>query len=464
MDRAVTDYSQSGLPTSPHSAFTDTPSEASSADPASAAHFAVAHASRSALTTAPSDYPGLPPSAARAPSNITNNNNNSSTSSTSTFPDYLQQRQQQYQDAATLRAGAYHAPSSNHSSSSGGMTQSASPSSPPPPSLPYMALPAAAVVEKRQSSQTQTQNHHHHLNHNHHHHSHLKSDRDVPIDPSIATASPTYPPQGYYPQQHDMQQYAAHAAHAAQAAEPLFQERPNWAQYGGSQAPHAPHHHQHYPSHVSVPLPNPSVLSTSGARMAPPLPAYPMTQVYSFIPIPGSQQNKRARRRFEEIERMYKCGWKGCEKAYGTLNHLNAHVTMQTHGTKRTPEEFKEIRREWKLRRKEEDLARKAEGDDQRARSSQGPAGDLSSSTSHGKANASAANGTANSNDTASPESTPNPSSRQLPPIAYGGAGQQPAAGSSPHFSGTSNGVEMYSANSLYSSYPASSSYDQAGS
>lgn len=35
---------------------------------------------------------------------------------------------------------------------------------------------------------------------------------------------------------------------------------------------------------------------------------------------------------------MYKCGWNGCEKAYGTLNHLNAHVTMQSHGTKRVPE------------------------------------------------------------------------------------------------------------------------------
>ena len=61
-------------------------------------------------------------------------------------------------------------------------------------------------------------------------------------------------------------------------------------------------------------------------------------QVYSFVPIPGSQQQKRPRRRFEEIERMYKCGWNGCEKAYGTLNHLNAHVTMQSHGVKRTPE------------------------------------------------------------------------------------------------------------------------------
>jgi hypothetical protein len=61
-------------------------------------------------------------------------------------------------------------------------------------------------------------------------------------------------------------------------------------------------------------------------------------QVYSFVPIPGSQQHKRPRRRYEEIERMYKCGWQGCEKAYGTLNHLNAHVTMQSHGNKRTPE------------------------------------------------------------------------------------------------------------------------------
>lgn len=40
---------------------------------------------------------------------------------------------------------------------------------------------------------------------------------------------------------------------------------------------------------------------------------------------------------------MYKCGWNGCEKAYGTLNHLNAHVTMQSHGSKRTPEGM------WKL-------------------------------------------------------------------------------------------------------------------
>jgi len=65
---------------------------------------------------------------------------------------------------------------------------------------------------------------------------------------------------------------------------------------------------------------------------------HPLSTVYSFVPIPGTHQQKRPRRRYEEIERMYKCGWNGCDKAYGTLNHLNAHVTMQSHGQKRTPE------------------------------------------------------------------------------------------------------------------------------
>jgi hypothetical protein len=92
-----------------------------------------------------------------------------------------------------------------------------------------------------------------------------------------------------------------------------------------------------------------------------------LSTVYSFVPIPGAQQHKRPRRRYEEIERMYKCGWNGCEKAYGTLNHLNAHVTMQSHGAKRTPEEFKEIRKEWKAKKKEEEAARKADEERHRA-------------------------------------------------------------------------------------------------
>lgn len=65
--------------------------------------------------------------------------------------------------------------------------------------------------------------------------------------------------------------------------------------------------------------------STSGA-----------TQQYDFVPLP-SHPKKRPRRRFEEIERIYDCSYPGCPKAYGTLNHLNAHVSMQKHGPKRLP-------------------------------------------------------------------------------------------------------------------------------
>lgn len=57
---------------------------------------------------------------------------------------------------------------------------------------------------------------------------------------------------------------------------------------------------------------------------------------YNFVPLP-SQPKKRPRRRFEEIERLYNCNYPGCNKAYGTLNHLNAHVSMQKHGPKRLP-------------------------------------------------------------------------------------------------------------------------------
>ncbi|KIV85963.1 hypothetical protein, variant [Exophiala sideris] len=169
-----------------------------------------------------------------------------------------------------------------------------------------------------------------------------------PTNPSISQASPTYPPYSPYPQGQDMQ-------HAYQPQHPppaYMQQRPPHEQWGG----YPPQHQMPAP----YPHPGPGVQGppqTSAARTG---------QVYSFVPIPGAQQHKRPRRRYEEIERMYKCGWNGCEKAYGTLNHLNAHVTMQSHGTKRTPEEFKEIRKEWKARKKEEDNARKAEEERQR--------------------------------------------------------------------------------------------------
>ncbi|UKZ79078.1 C2H2 finger domain transcription factor con7, variant 2 [Trichoderma virens FT-333] len=165
-------------------------------------------------------------------------------------------------------------------------------------------------------------------------------------NPSIAAPSPTYPygQHSPYAPNPDMSHGYSHPSGGMYA-----QPRPDWAGYSQHGAPPlTPGHPVYAQSPASAPQQRPS-------------------QVYSFVPIPGAQQHKRPRRRYEEIERMYKCGWNGCEKAYGTLNHLNAHVTMQSHGQKRTPEEFKEIRKEWKQRKKEEEAQRKAEEERQRA-------------------------------------------------------------------------------------------------
>ncbi|KAH7913837.1 hypothetical protein BJ138DRAFT_1001365 [Hygrophoropsis aurantiaca] len=79
---------------------------------------------------------------------------------------------------------------------------------------------------------------------------------------------------------------------------------------------------------------------------------------YSFVSLPGNAVKKRPRRRYDEIERLYQCSWPDCTKAYGTLNHLNAHVTMQKHGAKRSPNEFKDLRKQWRKAKKEESDAR----------------------------------------------------------------------------------------------------------
>ncbi|KIM58974.1 hypothetical protein SCLCIDRAFT_94856, partial [Scleroderma citrinum Foug A] len=84
----------------------------------------------------------------------------------------------------------------------------------------------------------------------------------------------------------------------------------------------------------------------------------PTSKQYSFVSLPGNAVKKRPRRRYDEIERLYQCNWPNCTKAYGTLNHLNAHVTMQKHGSKRSPNEFKELRKQWRKAKKEEADAR----------------------------------------------------------------------------------------------------------
>ncbi|KAF9554502.1 hypothetical protein CPC08DRAFT_727094 [Agrocybe pediades] len=78
-------------------------------------------------------------------------------------------------------------------------------------------------------------------------------------------------------------------------------------------------------------------------------------KTYSFVALPGNAVKKRPRRRYDEIERLYLCSWPDCNKSYGTLNHLNAHVTMQKHGPKRSPNEFKELRKQWRKAKKEQE-------------------------------------------------------------------------------------------------------------
>lgn len=57
-----------------------------------------------------------------------------------------------------------------------------------------------------------------------------------------------------------------------------------------------------------------------------------------FPTLPDPSQSRRTRRRYEEIDRMYECGWNGCRRAYGTLNHLNTHIRKRSHGQKRLSE------------------------------------------------------------------------------------------------------------------------------
>ncbi|MBW0532012.1 hypothetical protein O181_071727 [Austropuccinia psidii MF-1] len=115
------------------------------------------------------------------------------------------------------------------------------------------------------------------------------------------------------------------------------------------------HDHHHFSSLRQTPFSNHS--PHLNHHPSPTLENNSHTRLYNFNILPGAPR-KRARRRFDEVERLYDCNYPGCVKAYGTLNHLNAHITMQKHGPKRLPQEFKEIRKEWRARKKAEAEAR----------------------------------------------------------------------------------------------------------
>ncbi|KID92603.1 Zinc finger, C2H2-type/integrase, DNA-binding protein, partial [Metarhizium majus ARSEF 297] len=357
MDRPVHDYSQTGLPSPYPSSFGDNHSEGSAADHASGAQYPVKQEVSYPTSATPTSEYGVYPQSSRS----------------GTFQEHIQR--------------SYHPATGT---GSGGMAQ-------------------------QQNSPSFTQqdgrNHQAHTVH---------SDTGVPIDPSIAAPSPTYPygQHSPYAANPDMTHNYSHTNSGIYA-----QPRPDWTGYS-----------QHSQIASGHPVYSPSQASQQ-AQQRP-------NQVYSFVPIPGAQQHKRPRRRYEEIERMYKCGWNGCEKAYGTLNHLNAHVTMQSHGQKRTPEEFKEIRKEWKQRKKEEEAQRKAEEERHRAAA----------------AAAQAHNGGPDQGPDVPPTST-YPGSRpvQLPPIGYQ-PNQYPAP---PSGAVPQQQLADYGAGHMYPNYQPHSPYGQ---
>jgi hypothetical protein len=182
MEGRQTEYPQSGL-SSPYPTFPGPPSEGSSADQASAAQYPQGQDPRSS---------NFPPAATPTSEYALN----APTPQSGSFPEYIQRSYQPGAQRATA----------------GGMAQQQSPSMPLP----------------------DEQNNHHHNNQN------LKSDSDVPIDPSIAAAStPTYPQHGQYspyqPHGGDMQQH-----YPGHPTTPMYAQRPEWA---GQYPPHSMHYH-----------------------------------------------------------------------------------------------------------------------------------------------------------------------------------------------------------------------------
>lgn len=198
MDRPASDFAQSGLH-SPYPPLSDTNSESPAADQASAAAAAqytpqpevrpaaaaqytpqpeVRSANISSSNTPQSDY-GLNQPSGRSPA----------------FPDYLA-RQPQYHHAPNTQAGG-----------AAGMAQATSPS-------------MTTLHDGQQDDHRNASN--------------IKSDADVPIDPSIAASSPTYPPpySPYQPQGHDLTQYQGHPP----PPPPQMYARPEWSHgYGQHQ-------------------------------------------------------------------------------------------------------------------------------------------------------------------------------------------------------------------------------------
>ena len=210
MDARQSEYPQSGL-SSPYAHYNGHQSEGNSADQASAVQYPAGQEYKpsnfSSSATPDSSY-GIPPQSARSGS----------------FPEYIQ------------RSYAEGQPNRYQSSAQGNHAAMAQTSS-----------PSLSMPDGQQPNGNASQH---------------KSDGDVPIDPSIAQSSPSYPPPHNYspypPQQQEMpQQYAAHPMYARPEWPPG--QYPQAMQYGHSPATSggAP------PAMVAHHIPRPPPVSTT---------------------------------------------------------------------------------------------------------------------------------------------------------------------------------------------------------
>ncbi|KAI9813594.1 MAG: hypothetical protein M1827_003663 [Pycnora praestabilis] len=98
-------------------------------------------------------------------------------------------------------------------------------------------------------------------------------------------------------------------------------------------------------------------------------PLWPVQQALSAShPWYPYHRTKRSRRKGEDIDKIYICGWQGCSKSYGAIHHLNTHVSDNSHGVKRVSEDFKEARKAWNVRRKAIEAQKKAQHERARER------------------------------------------------------------------------------------------------
>ena len=68
---------------------------------------------------------------------------------------------------------------------------------------------------------------------------------------------------------------------------------------------------------------------------------YPYPQNQHFNEDHEPKKVRRFRRRYNQIVRKYSCTYAGCNKSYGSLNHLNTHIVTKKHGHRKSKADYR---------------------------------------------------------------------------------------------------------------------------